>query len=172
MESIKDWERPDTARTGFIVPPGDGDDVPTKPGSKRKARSGNTAGQFLVDEAVLAPGDKAPPHRHANLTEVFYVLEGEIRLRVGDQVRTVTAGTFAFSPVGTVHGFGNVGTTPARMLIVAMPHDANGQTLETVERYFAAMAEMPAPADVTAADLAAWEELGRLAGIERAQERG
>jgi len=168
MTARNDWDRSDAATAGFIVPPGDGDDVPTKPGSKRKAHSGSTGGRFLVDEARLAPGEAAPPHRHANLTEIFYVLDGEIRLQIGDQIRTVTPGTFAFSPVNSVHAFTNVGTVPARMLIVAIPQDPNGQTLETVERYFAALAELPPPADRTAADLAAWQELGRIAGIERA----
>jgi len=168
MIATKLWQRPDAATAGFITPPGEGDDVPTKPGSRRKAFSGNTGGRFLVDEAVLAPGEAAPPHRHANLTEVFYVLEGDLRLQVGDEIHPVTAGTFAFSPVGTVHSFANIGQTTARMLIVAMPQDPEGQTIQTVEAYFAALAEMPPPADRTAADLAAWEELGRRAGIERA----
>lgn len=168
IATTNDWEHPDTATTGFIVPPGDGDDVPTKPGSKRKASSGNTGGRFLVDEAFLAPGEVVPPHRHANLAEIFYVLEGEIRLQIGDRIRTVGRGAFAFSPVGSAHAFSTVGASPARMLIVAVPQDPNGQTLETVERYFAALAELPPPADRTAADLAAWNELGRIAGIERA----
>ncbi len=96
MTTINDWERADAATTGFIVPPGEGDEVPTKPESKRKARSANTGGVFLVDEAVLAPGDKIPPHFHANLTEIFYVLEGEVLLRIGDQIRTVTPGPSHF----------------------------------------------------------------------------
>jgi len=168
MDATNTWERSDAARAGFIIPPGDGNDVPTKHGSKRKAHSGNTAGRFLVDEAVLEPGITAPPHRHANLTEIFYVLEGEIRLQIGDKIQIVTSGAFAFSPVRTIHGFSNIGSTTARMLIVAIPEDPNGQTLETVERYFEAMAELPPPSDIPAADLAAWDELGRLAGIERA----
>ncbi len=168
MTAIRDWERPDTTTNGFFVPAGDGDDVPTKPGSKRKARSGSTGGRVLVDEAVLAPGEQALPHLHANLTEIFYVLNGTIRLRVGDQERTVGPGAFAFSPVRSIHAFANIGDDTARILIVAIPEDPHGQTLETVERYFEKLGEYPPGIDPTAAELAAWAELGRLAGIERA----
>lgn len=166
MTAIKDWERVDAATAGFIVPPGDGDEVPASPDSRRKARSGNTGGRFLVDEAFLAPGMKIPPHFHANLTEVFYVLEGEILLRVGDQTRTVTAGTFAFSPVRNVHCFSNLSDKPARVLIVAMVHDPNGQTLGALERYFEEMARLMPGAGAPHADAANWEQLAREAGIE------
>ncbi len=68
----------------------------------------------------------------------------------------------------SIHAFANVGEDTARILIIAMPEDPNGQTLETVERYFEKLGEHPPGIDPTAADLAAWAELGRLAGFERA----
>ena len=39
--------------------------------------------------------------------EFFYVLEGEVVLRIGDERHTAGAGTFAFVPRETFHGFHN-----------------------------------------------------------------
>ena len=154
MRTIQEWHRSDAATEGYIVPPREGDRVPTKPNAQRKATTGNTAGVILVDEALLLPGETIPPHRHTNLAEFFYVLEGDIVLRIGDRVTRATAGTFAFSPIGNAHGFHNPGPEPARMLIGALPP-------EPAERYFAAMARLPAEADA-----AAWERVGRDHGVE------
>jgi quercetin dioxygenase-like cupin family protein len=154
--SVKDWERPDAATEGFLVPPGEGDRVPTKPNARRKAGSRNTGGAILVDEAVLVPGEKIPPHRHSNLAEFFYVLAGEVLLQIGNQMTRATAGTFAFSPIDNVHGFSNLGSEPARLLIVALPP-------EPAERYFEAMDRLPPDADA-----AAWARLLRENGVESA----
>ncbi len=154
MQSFKGWEKPDAAVEGFIVPPGEGDRIPSKPSGKAKATSRNTGGLFAVHEAVLMPGDKVVRHRHNNLAEFFYVLEGEVLLQIGDEVAKATAGTFAFSPINNVHAFSNLGTEPARMLIVATPPEPG-------ERYFEEMERMPADADETA-----WDQLNRKYGVE------
>jgi len=156
-ETLPEWQRAEAATAGYIVPPGEGDPVPSKPEAERKAGSANTGGLILVDEAVLAPGTTILPHRHTNIAEFFYVLEGVVRLRIGDREQIAPAGTFAFSPVCNAHGFSNPGQTPARLLIVAFPPEPG-------ERYFEALANLPANA--TAAD---WEPIGRAHGVERVE---
>ena len=154
MTSINDWERPDAATAGFVVPPGAGDRVPTKPNAKAKATSRNTGGLILVHEPVIKREDRILRHRHTNLAEVFYVLEGEVLLQIGDRVTRATAGTFAFSPVGNVHAFSNPGDQPARLLIVALPP-------QPAERFFEELERMPPDADE-----AAWEQFNRRCGVE------
>jgi hypothetical protein len=51
----------------------------------------------------------------------MYVLEGELVLRIGDERHTAPAGTFAFVPRETVHGFHNAGTVTAALLVVHHP---------------------------------------------------
>lgn len=49
------------------------------------------------------------------------MLEGTYEFMVGDSVTEGRPGAFVFVPRGTPHAFRNVGTTPARMVIVNTP---------------------------------------------------
>ena len=72
-------------------------------------------------EFELKPGGEARPHLHRGHSDAFYVLEGEVELRTGDEVVTATPGTFILSPPGVVHSFRNVGGAPARLLNLHTP---------------------------------------------------
>ena len=81
----------------------------------------DTNGRYALWEALVPPGGGPPPHVHSREDEGFYVLEGEITLRVGDRRVVATAGTFANMPVGTPHSFKNESDRPARMLLSVAP---------------------------------------------------
>src|SRR5918911_285303 len=56
------------------------------------------------------PGESGPdPHVHRRHTDAFYVLEGELELGLGPDVRRLPAraGTFAAAPPNVVHTFRN-----------------------------------------------------------------
>ena len=80
-----------------------------------------TGGQFCLVDERAARGESVPLHRHRDDMESFYVLEGEITLYIGDEpgVRA-QAGSFAYLPGGTVHGF-RVESETARYLILTTP---------------------------------------------------
>ena len=80
-----------------------------------------TNGKYALFEALVPPGGGPPPHVHSREEEGFYVLEGEITFRVGEDRLVATAGTFANMPVGTPHAFRNESSEPARMLISVAP---------------------------------------------------
>ena len=69
----------------------------------------------------MPPGGGPPPHVHSREEEGFYVLEGEITFRVGEDRLVATAGMFVNMPVGTPHAFRNDSSGPARMLISVAP---------------------------------------------------
>jgi mannose-6-phosphate isomerase-like protein (cupin superfamily) len=151
----KDWEMTDAVIDGFIVPPGEGGRIPTKSRGKEKANTRNTGGLIGVHEAILSPDEPSPyRHKHTNIAEMFYVLEGEVLLQIGDRVERAPAGTFSFSPINNVHAFKAVGATPARMLIMAMPPEPG-------ERYFEELEKLPPGAGKTE-----WKALGRKYGVE------
>jgi quercetin dioxygenase-like cupin family protein len=78
--------------------------------------------RISVQEWSVAPHFLgAPPHRHANEDEVFYVLEGEMSVMEEESVQTVKAGTYVLLPRGRLHGFWNAGDIPARMLVILTP---------------------------------------------------
>jgi uncharacterized cupin superfamily protein len=71
-----------------------------------KATSEDTRGQFFLSETEVEPGFPGPPlHRHRELTDMFYVLEGVLTLRVGEEETAAPPGTFACIPPGEAHTF-------------------------------------------------------------------
>ena len=100
-----------------------------------KVRGGETDGSVTAFETVVAPGLGPPLHEHANEEETLYVLEGEVRFKLGEEMVSGPPGTFVFVPRGTSHTFQNVGQTPARMLIHFTPSG--------MERFFEEFAELP-----------------------------
>jgi quercetin dioxygenase-like cupin family protein len=82
-----------------------------------KATGDDTAGSFFLSESTIAPGFPGPPpHSHEQLHDMFYVLEGTLTMRVGDEIRTLEPGSFACIPPGTVHTFSNQSDAPVRFL--------------------------------------------------------
>jgi hypothetical protein len=52
------------------------------------------------------PGKSGPPpHTHEQSDEVFYILEGQVHLQLGDAVSTAEAGQLVRVPRGVAHGF-------------------------------------------------------------------
>jgi len=87
-----------------------------------KASTAETGGMCTVWEGRVPPGTVgAGPHYHRGRDEFFYVLQGELELRIGDEQHTARAGTFAFVPRETIHGFHNAGTESATLLVMHHP---------------------------------------------------
>ena len=82
-----------------------------------KATAPDTRGQFFLSETVVEPGFPGPPlHRHRELTDMFYVIEGVLTLRVGDEEIEAGPGTFACIPPGEPPTFSNRSQAPVRFL--------------------------------------------------------
>jgi mannose-6-phosphate isomerase-like protein (cupin superfamily) len=60
---------------------------------------------------------QAPLHRHSD-DEAWYVLEGTLAVRIGDEEVEVPAGGAAIVPGGLAHTFWNPRAEPARYLLV------------------------------------------------------
>jgi mannose-6-phosphate isomerase-like protein (cupin superfamily) len=79
----------------------------------------------LVLAEVVDPGGGteppsyiAPLHIHDRDDEAWYVLEGTLAFRVGDEQVEVTAGRSLVVPSGTPHTFWNPSPEPARYLLI------------------------------------------------------
>jgi mannose-6-phosphate isomerase-like protein (cupin superfamily) len=87
--------------------------------------------RILTDNELLTltwfryePGEEGPdPHVHYTHTDAFYVLEGEIELRLGPEVVSVPApaGTLGAAPPNLVHTFRNSSDSTALFLNVHAP---------------------------------------------------
>ena len=88
-----------------------------------KAMASDTGRQFSVWESIVPPGRGAPMHTHTREDEAFYVLSGEVLMEVEGAADPLhlRAGAFLFAPRNRRHGYRNVGTDTARLLVFAMP---------------------------------------------------
>ena len=75
-------------------------------------------------------------HVHATEDEAWYVIDGELRFSLDGTLHSATAGAFVFVPRGSPHCFQNVGSAPARLLVLFTPSG--------MERFFERFATLPA----------------------------
>ena len=85
---------------------------------------GSSKDSFVIAEWRDAGGPAeprrliAPPHVHHKDDEAWYVLEGQLRVRRGDEEVEVRAGAGVLVPRGTAHTYWNPGPGPTRYLLV------------------------------------------------------
>ncbi len=116
---------------------------------------------YTLLEVLAAPGNGSPPHIHENEDESFYVLDGAFELLMGERVRALETGEYAFVPRGTVHRFQCAGGRPGRLLILFTPGGIEGFFREAGR---AALGDGPPPA-VDADEIARTEAAGRRYGL-------
>ena len=67
------------------------------------------------------PGVATPLHRHTQEAEAFYLLDGRMDYRAGDEDFELYAGCFMYLPAGLAHAFRIRGDEPARFLAMVEP---------------------------------------------------
>ena len=93
----------------------------------------------LVEHPIKPRALAAPMHTHKHEDEYTYVLEGEIGIQIGEEVRVARPGDLVFKPRGVPHAFWNATDTLARALEIIFPAG--------FERYFAELAPLFPPAN-------------------------
>ena len=84
------------------------------------AETPDTNGAFSLFEATLLPGTEPPPHVHSREDELFYVLEGEFDVYVGEEVFNGKTGECIFLPRFKPHSF-VIRSPRLRLLILFTP---------------------------------------------------
>ena len=69
------------------------------------ATGDQTNNQFSLMFIEVHKGNEPPPHTHRNEDENYYILEGEIKFWVGDDVFDAKAGDFIHLPKNIPHRF-------------------------------------------------------------------
>jgi len=124
-----------TGRT-IILQPGEGRLLPGPGGITLKATGDETAGSLGFIEATSPPGFGPPRHIHHKHDELFYVLAGEFRFLVDEEIVDASPGTFVFVPRGTVHTLKVIGDEPGARVVAFVPGGA--------ERVFEELARLAA----------------------------
>ncbi len=85
-----------------------------------KATASQTGGRLWAKELLAERGMATPVHRHSREDEVFYVLEGEISVHVGEEVLQAREGDFVWAPRDVGHAL-CVESALARVLVLSTP---------------------------------------------------
>jgi mannose-6-phosphate isomerase-like protein (cupin superfamily) len=86
------------------------------------------AEQVAFNVRVLEPGTTHMPpggdptggHGHVTIEEIYFVLEGEITVKLGDDVFTLGPRDAVLIPSGTIRGVRNLGDVPAAFAMVSV----------------------------------------------------
>jgi mannose-6-phosphate isomerase-like protein (cupin superfamily) len=111
-----------------------------------RASGTSTGGAFSIIEEV-DPVD-TPLHIHQNEDELWYILEGQHIIQVGDEKLSVGPGDIAFAPRGVPHAQRRVVERTGRFLVVFSPAGCEGffRELADAERNNADMSDAYAAA--------------------------
>jgi len=95
-----------------------------------KATANTTRGQYGLVEALVPPGNSPPLHIHHAEDEIFWILEGHLTYRCGDETFPAAAGSYVHLPRGVPHTFVVEGDSNARYLILYVPGGAENYFVE------------------------------------------
>ena len=109
--------------TGITVHAGDGERIRSPLGGDITfmVKGEQSDGELAAMEAVNAVGEGPPLHYHGREHETVYILEGEFRGKLGDELSVAGPGSFVFIPRGLAHTWQVIGDRPGRMLITFSP---------------------------------------------------
>lgn len=80
-------------------------------------RGERSSDRWEAIELTVTPSGGTPLHR-LTVDKLFYVVDGEVELVVGDQRRVTGPGGSAWIPAGVDHAVRNPADRPARLLVV------------------------------------------------------
>lgn len=125
-------------------------------------QSADRLGVALVTQP---PGVATPLHRHTREAEAFFVLDGQISYRAGEDDFELYAGCFIYLPEGVPHAFRIRGDVPARMLALTSP----GGLLTLYDEVGIPAAEMRLPGEdglPMEVEISRWAEVGPRFGLD------
>ena len=68
------------------------------------------------NDNLIEPGVAIEPHEHEDVEEVYYVLQGQGEMRIGEEERSVSQGDAIYLPPQKTHTLRNTGTYPLRFV--------------------------------------------------------
>lgn len=107
--------------------------------------SDTNGGLAIFEQTSLSQGRGTPLHVHFEQDEVFYILEGSYRFKVGNDIYDLTVGDSIFLPRQVPHAWSQVSKT-GKMTVILQPAGK-------LENFFVTMAALenePTPEEVAA----------------------
>jgi quercetin dioxygenase-like cupin family protein len=108
-----------------------------------KISGSDTEGDLAIfEQTSLSPGRGTPFHVHPNQDEIFYVLEGSYRFKVGDELFDLSVGESIFLPRAVPHAWTQA-SEKGKMMVVLQPAGK-------LENFFVTMAALTEEPDQAA----------------------
>jgi mannose-6-phosphate isomerase-like protein (cupin superfamily) len=79
------------------------------------------ATNFAMGNVTLEPNGGQVPWHNQEQEEIYFIVEGEGEMCLGEECRAIKAGQAAYIPSGVFHQLTNTGSTPMRMIYVYGP---------------------------------------------------
>lgn len=79
------------------------------------------AANFAMGNVTLEPNGGQVPWHNQEQEEIYFIVEGEGEMCLGEECRTIKAGQAAYIPSGVFHQLTNTGSAPMRMIYVYGP---------------------------------------------------
>ena len=83
--------------------------------------AGESGGSLGLSLVTQPPGIATPLHRHTREAEAFFLLDGSMTYRAGDDTFHLSPGDFIWLPMGLPHAFRVTGPSPVRFLGLTTP---------------------------------------------------
>jgi quercetin dioxygenase-like cupin family protein len=115
--------------------PGEGEKLGLGPSqSSVKAGADDGMGSLALLESTIGPNFPGPVlHEHERMVDSFYILDGTLTLRLGDEAVEAAAGSYALVPPGNAHTF-STPAEPVKLLNIFAPAGFEGYVREIAER--------------------------------------
>jgi mannose-6-phosphate isomerase-like protein (cupin superfamily) len=121
----------------FVLQPGEGRFIENL--HLRIMAAGAQTGETLFALECTNPGPGGPLlHTHHAHDELYLVLQGRYRFKIGDEEHEGGPGTFVYAPRGTTHTFASVGPEEGRIF---------GITLPGLDQFIERMSDLPVGGD-------------------------
>jgi quercetin dioxygenase-like cupin family protein len=78
-------------------------------------------GEKTIMEVFLGPKGGNPLHYHTRFSETFKIIEGELNVQIGKEIKTLKAGDTAFAPINARHRFFNTSGKNVRFTVELTP---------------------------------------------------
>ena len=132
---------------------------------ERLVGADQTEGLLGLSLVTQPPGVATPLHRHTREAEAFYLLEGTMTYRAGDEIFELSQGSFIYLPKGLPHAFRVTGESPVRFLGLTTP----GHLLDLYDEVGVPAEERRLPGEdglPMDVEIARWNEVGPRYGLE------
>lgn len=94
----------------------------------------HTDGQYDFMVTTVEPGPGvAPLHVHHHHDEAFYVLEGELEVRLGEEITLLPEGSFVQMPRGVPHTWRNASSESSQFICIFAPGNHVGVLKDLAE---------------------------------------